>query len=72
MLDAEPDVLADPGAADLALSDRVSDPACGHIEIRRGLVDRHERSLLRRTRLIHRELARAHTPERPGDERSTR
>jgi len=28
MLDAEPDVLADPGAADLALSDRISDPAC--------------------------------------------
>jgi hypothetical protein len=52
MLDAEPDVLADPGAADLALSDRISDPACGHVEIRRGFVDRQQRSLLRRrTRL---------------------
>ena len=61
MLDPEPDVLADPGAADLALSDRISDPACGHVEIGRGLVDRHERSLLRRrTRLTHRELARPH------------
>jgi hypothetical protein len=69
MLDPEPDVLADPGAADLSLSDRISDPACGHVEIRRGFVDRHERSLLRRrTRLTtHRELARPHTPERHGD-----
>jgi hypothetical protein len=33
MFDPEPDVLADPGAADLALSDRISDPACGHVEI---------------------------------------
>ena len=40
MLDAEPDVLADPGAADLSLPDRISDPACGHVEIRRGFVDR--------------------------------
>jgi len=34
MLDPEPDVLADPGAADSVLSDRISDPACGHVEIR--------------------------------------
>ena len=69
MLDPEPDVLADPGAADLALPDRISDPACGHVEIRRGLVDRQQRSLLRRrTRLTtHGELARPHTPERHGD-----
>lgn len=45
MLDPEPDVLADPGAADLSLSDRISDPACGHVEIRRGFVDRQKRSL---------------------------
>src|SRR5829696_2365076 len=70
MFDAEPDVFADPGAADLALSDCICDPACGHVEIQRGLVDRHERLLLRRrTRLTHRELARPHTPERHGDDR---
>jgi hypothetical protein len=68
MLDAEPDVLADSGAADLALPDRVSDPARGHVEVRRGFVDRQKRSLLRRrTRLIRRKLARPHTPERHGD-----
>jgi hypothetical protein len=63
MLDAEPDVLADPGAADLALSDRICDPACRHVEIRRGFVDRQKGSLLRgRPRLIRGELARPHTP----------
>jgi hypothetical protein len=73
MLDPKPDVLADPGAADLALSDRISDPACGHVEIRRGLVDRQKRSLLRRrTRLTtYRELARPHTPKSHSNHRLT-
>jgi hypothetical protein len=63
MLDPESDVLADPRAADLSLPDRISDPACGHIEVRRSLVDGHERLLLRRlARLTRRELARPHTP----------
>ena len=59
MLDPEPDVLADPGAADSALPDRISNPTCRHVQIGGGLVDRHERSLLRRRMRLttHRELA---------------
>ncbi len=48
MLDPEPDVLADPGAADLALPDRLSDPACGHVEIRRGFVEPGANAVARR------------------------
>ena len=58
MLDPEPDVLADPGAADLSLPDRICDPAYRHVEIRSGFVDRQQRSLLRGpARLIRGQLA---------------
>jgi hypothetical protein len=47
VLDPEANVLADPGAADLALPDGVGDPAGGHVEVGRCFVDGQQRLMAR-------------------------